>query len=45
MASKVIPGNPNDLTDQVAKLSPSLAKLLHQALQQAEIIDEKGNRK
>ncbi|WRT67724.1 uncharacterized protein IL334_004696 [Kwoniella shivajii] len=44
-AAKFIPGEPKDLIKQVDQLSPSLAKLLQQALQQADIVDEKGNRK
>ncbi|WWC70819.1 uncharacterized protein I206_104771 [Kwoniella pini CBS 10737] len=44
-AAQYIPGEPKDLIKQVDQLSPSLAKLLQQALRQADIIDEKGNKK
>jgi len=44
-ASKYIPGNPKDLIDQVNQVSPSTAKLLLGAMQQAGVVDEKGNRK
>ncbi|WWC88609.1 uncharacterized protein L201_003522 [Kwoniella dendrophila CBS 6074] len=43
--AQYIPGEPKDLIKQVDQVSPSLAKLLQQALQQADIIDEKGNKK
>ncbi|WVW84736.1 hypothetical protein I302_106771 [Kwoniella bestiolae CBS 10118] len=44
-AAQYIPGEPKDLIKQVEQVSPSLAKLLQQALQQADVIDEKGNKK
>lgn len=44
-SAQLIPGNPKDLIDQVAKFSPSVAKLLAQAMQQAGVVDEKLNRK
>ncbi|OCF33443.1 hypothetical protein I316_04863 [Kwoniella heveanensis BCC8398] len=44
-AAEYIPGEPKDLVKQVEQVSPSLAKLLQQALQQADIVDKDGNRK
>ncbi|RSH89378.1 hypothetical protein EHS25_002490 [Saitozyma podzolica] len=44
-AAKLIPGEPKDLIEQVKQVSPSIAELLKQAMQQAELIDDKGNRK
>lgn len=44
-AAKFIPGEPKDLIQQVEQVSPSLAKLVSQALQQAGVSDEKGNKK
>jgi hypothetical protein len=41
----LIPGEPKDLIEQVKQFSPSIAELLKQAMQQAELIDDKGNRK
>ncbi|KAK4684706.1 hypothetical protein P7C73_g5461, partial [Tremellales sp. Uapishka_1] len=43
--SKFIPGEPKDLVKQVEKVSPSLAKLLAEALQQAGLTDKDGNKK
>ena len=43
--ARAIPGEPKDLINEVEKFSPSVAKLLSQALQQAGVIDEKGNKK
>ncbi|KGB74791.1 hypothetical protein CNBG_0629 [Cryptococcus deuterogattii R265] len=44
-AAKFIPGEPKDLVQQIEQVSPSLAKLVSQALQQAGVSDEKGNKK
>ncbi|EIW73680.1 hypothetical protein TREMEDRAFT_67496 [Tremella mesenterica DSM 1558] len=44
-AANAIPGEPKEVISQVEKLSPSIAKLLSQALQQVGIVDEQGNRK
>ncbi|KAK8858531.1 hypothetical protein IAR55_002758 [Kwoniella newhampshirensis] len=44
-ASKFIPGEPKELVKQVEQVSPSLAKLLAQALEQTGITDKDGNRK
>ncbi|ODN74412.1 hypothetical protein L202_06815 [Cryptococcus amylolentus CBS 6039] len=44
-ASKFIPGEPKDLVKQVEQVSPSLAKLVAQALQQSGVTDENGNKK
>ncbi|WVR06295.1 hypothetical protein IAU60_003325 [Kwoniella sp. DSM 27419] len=44
-AAQFIPGEPKDLIKQVEQLSPSVAKLLQQALQQADVIDKDGNKK
>jgi hypothetical protein len=41
----MIPGEPRDLIDQVRQVSPSIGELLKQAMQEADLIDEKGNRK
>jgi hypothetical protein len=43
--ARFLPGQPKDLVEQVSQISPSLGKLLLQAMQQAEISDEKGNKK
>lgn len=43
--ARAIPGEPKDLISEVEKFSPSVAKLLSQALQQVGVIDEKGNKK
>ncbi|ORY28517.1 hypothetical protein BCR39DRAFT_496308 [Naematelia encephala] len=40
-----IPGEPKDFIKQVEQFSPSVAKLLQQAMVQAGVTDEKGNRK
>ena len=44
-AAKFFPGQPKDVTDQVGQISPSLGKLLLQAMQQAGVSDENGNKK
>jgi len=43
--ARFLPGQPKDLVNQVSQISPSLGQLLLQAMQQAEISDEKGNKK
>jgi len=43
--AKYIPGEPKAFIDQVAQFSPSVAKLLAQAMQQVGVVDEKLNRK
>ena len=40
-AAKFLPGDPQDLVKQVETVSPSVAKLLQQALEQAEVIKRK----
>lgn len=45
MAARFFPGQPKDVVNQVSQISPSLGKLLLAAMQQAEISDEKGNKK
>ena len=37
-AAKFLPGDPKDLVKQVETVSPSVAKLLQQAMEQADII-------
>jgi len=37
-AAKFLPNDPKDLVKQVDAVSPSIAKLLQQALEQAEVI-------
>ncbi|KAL7423151.1 hypothetical protein Q5752_002451 [Cryptotrichosporon argae] len=44
-ASKLLPEEPKDLVKQVEQFSPSVAKLLQQAMEEAGVVDEKGNRK
>ncbi|WVN86515.1 uncharacterized protein L203_101679 [Cryptococcus depauperatus CBS 7841] len=44
-AARFLPGEPKDVVKQVEQLSPSLAKLVSQAFQQAGVTDENGNKK
>lgn len=44
-AAHFIPGEPKQFIDQVAQFSPSVAKLLAQAMQQAGVVDEKLQKK
>jgi hypothetical protein len=45
MAARFFPGQPKDVVNQVSQISPSLGKLMLAAMQQADISDEKGNKK
>jgi hypothetical protein len=40
-AAKFLPNDPQDLVKQVEQVSPSIAKLLQQALEEAEVIKKK----
>lgn len=45
MATRALPVEPKDIVDQVKQFSPSMAKLLAEAMQQADVADSKLNKK